>query len=89
MSFASGFPGAAQLNRDFVLAGLRGVQAASNQEEVLYRRLASPSAQDASRFTGLGVVADQCPEDISAGIARGTPVARGEKDLDAVAGAHV
>src|SRR5207237_1246316 len=82
-------PGAAQLRSDLLLPGLRGVQPAGDQEQVLDRRLSGPGAQDAGRFPRLGLAAREGPVDITPAIARRAAVTGCIQHLDTVAGADV
>ncbi len=89
MRFACCFPGASQLDGNFLLTGLRGIQTAGDEEQVLDCRFTCPGAQDTRGLPRLRIAAGQCPENVSARVPRRTSVARGEKHFDTIAGPHV
>ena len=86
---ASRVPRPAQLCSDFTLACLRGVEPASHQEEVLYRRFVRPGPKRSPGFARLRIAAGKSFEDFSAAILRRCAIRRREKNFDPIAGGEV
>jgi len=82
-------PGVTQLRGDLVLARLRRIEPAGDEEQMLDRGLAGPGAEDSCCLPGSGVASCEDAEDFLARVAGGTSVFGGIQHLDAVAGADV